>query len=120
MEKTAIETTDLARYIVNLIADKKGENIVLLDIRGQTLISDYFVLCSGNSERQLKAIAEGVSEGLAENYHLKPRHTEGTPSTGWILMDFADIIVHIFTPNTRAYYDLEGLWSEAQVLLKMQ
>jgi ribosome-associated protein len=120
MEKTAIETMELARHIVNLIADKKGENIVLLDIRGQTLISDYFILCSGNSERQLKAIADGIGESLAETLQIKPRHTEGAPSTGWILMDFADIIVHIFTPNTRAFYDLEGLWSEAQVLLKMQ
>ena len=120
MEKTAIETTELARYMVNLIADKKGENIVLLDIRKQALISDYFILCSGNSERQLKAIAEGISEGMAEAFQLKPRHREGAPATGWILMDFADIIVHIFTPNTRAFYDLEGLWSEAQVLLKMQ
>ena len=120
MENTAIETIELARRIVDLIADKKGEDIVLLDIRGQTLIADYFIICSGESERQLKAIVEGVTEGVKKDYRVSAHHVEGEASTGWVLIDYNDIIVHAFSPTVRDFYDLEGLWSEAPVLLKMQ
>jgi ribosome-associated protein len=116
------EIIDLARYIVDLIADKKGEDIVLLDIRGKTIIADFFVVCSGTSERQLKAIVEGVTTEVKKNYGIHPRAVEGNAETGWVLVDFADIIVHAFSPGTRAYYRLEDFWleHEATVLLKMQ
>jgi ribosome-associated protein len=120
MEDIAIEAVELAREIVDIIADKKGEDIVLLDIREQTLIADFFVICSANSERQLKAIVEGISDELRERHGIKPRYKEGDASTGWVLVDYSDVIIHAFSPETRAYYDLEGFWREAAVLLKMK
>jgi len=105
---------------VDLIADKKGEDIVLLDVRERTLIADYFVICSGTSERQLKAIVEGVTENVKKQYGRPARYVEGNPAGGWVLVDYQDVIVHIFSPDRRAFYDLEGFWSEAAVLLKMK
>jgi len=119
-EKRAIETVDLARYIVDLIADKKGEDIVLLDVRRQTIIADYFIICSGTSERQLKAISEGITEAVKQNHQVPAHRVEGKAEGGWVLIDYGDIIVHIFAPSVRAYYNLEELWHEAAVLLKMQ
>ena len=115
-----INTIEVARYMIDLIADKKGEDIVLLDIREQTLIADYFVICSGGSDRQLDAIVESIREAVKETYDLRPLYVEGEAETGWVLMDYGDIIVHAFSPDVRAYYDLEGFWSQASVLLKMQ
>ncbi len=119
-EKVTIETVDLARYIVDLIADKKGEDIVLLDVRRQTIIADYFIICSGTSERQLKAISEGITEAVKQNHQVPAYRVEGKAEGGWVLIDYGDIIVHIFAPSVRAYYNLEELWHEAAVLLKMQ
>ncbi len=117
-----IEMIELAHYIVDLIADKKGEDIVLLDIRERTIIADYFIVCSGNSERQLKAVVEEITEEVKKNHHISPRAVEGDAATGWVLIDYGDIVVHAFAPDTRRYYDLEGFWLEndAAILLKMQ
>jgi ribosome-associated protein len=120
LETVAVEAVGLAREIVDLIADKKGENIVLLDIRQQTLIADFFIICSAGSERQLKAIVEGIAEEVKKRHHILARHVEGEPRTGWVLIDYGDVIVHAFSPETRAYYDLEGFWRDAAILLKMQ
>jgi ribosome-associated protein len=115
-----IEIIELARYIVDQIADKKGEDIVLLDVRERTLIADYFVISSGTSERQLKAIVEGVTQNVKKQYRLSARYVEGDTSGGWVLIDYGDVIVHVFAPERRAFYDLEGFWYEAAVLLKMK
>ncbi|GAB4477837.1 MAG: ribosome silencing factor [Anaerolineae bacterium] len=120
MERTAIEPVDLARYIVDLIADKKGEQIVLMDIREHTVIADYFVICSGSSERQLKTIIDTIREEVKKNHQIQAHHVEGEAESGWVLIDYGDVIVHAFAPATRSYYDLEGLWKEAPILLKMQ
>lgn len=120
MEGFATEAVELARTIADIIADKKGEDIVLLDIREQTLIADFFVICSAGSERQLKAIVDGVTEEVHKRYDVKPRYVEGDAHTGWVLIDYSDVIVHAFLPDTRAYYDLEGFWHDASVLLKMK
>ena len=111
---------DLARRLVDAIEDKKGEDIVLMDIHAQALFADYFVLCSGDSERQLKAILDAIQETAAKEFRAHPRHVEGKPETGWMLLDFGDVIVHIFSPSQRDYYDLEGLWKEAPILLRVQ
>ena len=124
MEQTPItvEAIDLARHIIDMIADKKGEDIVLLDIHGQTLIADYFVLCSGTSERQIKAIIDGIRETIKKDYNKVPQNVEGESISGWMLMDYGDVVVHVFSPESRAYYDLEGFWleREAAVLVKIQ
>jgi ribosome-associated protein len=120
MEKTAIENIALARYIADQITDKKGEDIVLLDLRKLTVIADYFVICSGSSERQLKTLVDTVTEMVKKEHQILPHHVEGKTESGWVLIDFGDIIVHVFAPATREYYDLEGFWQEAPVIVKIQ
>ena len=93
---------------------------MLLDVRERTLIADYFVICSGTSDRQLKAIVDAITESVKKKYGLSARYVEGDPAGGWVLVDYRDVIVHIFAPERRAFYDLEGFWSEAAVLLKIQ
>lgn len=106
--------------MVDIVADKLAEDIVLLDIREQSIIADYFIICSGNSDRQLKAIANGIAEEMKKEHEIKPWYVEGQADTGWVLLDYGDVIVHAFSPEMRHYYDLEGLWNESPVLLKMQ
>ncbi len=104
-----------------MVEDKKAENIVLLDLRPDTVIADFFVICNGNSDRQLKALADHVRVGVKEKYNKLPYSVEGDPGSGWVLMDYGDIIVHLFLARERLYYDLEGLWrKEANVLLSIQ
>jgi ribosome-associated protein len=110
---------DLARRIVELAEDKKAADIVLLDLGGLTTMADYFVICSGGSERQLEAIANGVIGGLRDE-RIKPVGREGTSASHWVLVDFGSVIVHIFTPPERDYYSLEKHWSEARTVLRVQ
>lgn len=101
-------------------ADKKAEDVLLLDVSKQSAVTDYFVICSGTSERQLQAITEGITEQTRKQYHLKPREIEGDGSSGWLLLDYGDVIVHIFAPEKRDYYDLESLWHDAKVVVRVQ
>jgi ribosome-associated protein len=116
----ALETIEIARLIVDFIADRKGEDIVLLDLRKVSVITDYFVIASASSDRQLNAITDHVRDELKKNYQAMPLRVEGRGEDGWVLMDYGDVIVHLFSPAARAYYDLEGLWREGNVLLRMQ
>ena len=110
---------DLARRIVELAEDKKAADIVLLDLTGLTTVADYFVIASGGSERQLDAIAEGVISGMRdEKVHAFGR--EGTAASHWVLVDFGSVIVHVFTPPERDYYQLERHWAEAKTILRLQ
>ena len=110
---------ELARKIVELAEDKKAADIVLLDLTGLTTLADYFVICSGGSERQLDAIADGVIGGMRE-IGVRPIGREGTPDSHWILVDFGDVIVHAFTPPERDFYQLEKHWAEAKTILRVQ
>lgn len=110
---------DLARRIVELAEDKKAADIVLLDLTGLTTVADYFVIASGGSERQLDAIADGVISGMRdEKIHAFGR--EGTAASHWVLVDFGSVIVHVFTPPERDYYQLERHWNEAKTILRVQ
>jgi ribosome-associated protein len=100
---------EIARYA----SDKKAIDVVELDLRGVLGYTDYFLICSGNTGRQAKAIHDGILEGLKHEHELLPRRVEGSPQAGWILMDYLDVVVHIFTPETREFYRLEQLWGEA-------
>jgi ribosome-associated protein len=102
----------LAEEIGELAADKKAIDILVLDLRGVVGYADYFVICSGGTERQTKAIHDGIHLGLKERHGLLPRRVEGVTEARWILMDYLDVVVHVFTPETRAYYRLEQLWGE--------
>ena len=109
----------LARRIVELAEDKKAADIVLLDLAGLTTMADYFVICSGGSERQLEAIADGIIGGLRDE-RLRPIGREGTAASHWVLLDYGAVIVHIFTPPERDYYGLEKHWAEAKTILSVQ
>jgi ribosome-associated protein len=114
-----IPPLDLARRIVNLAEDKKAADIVLLDLRELTTLADYFVICSAGSERQLEAIADGVIEGLRGD-HVRPIGREGTSASHWVLVDYGSVIVHVFTPPDRDFYQLERRWSDAKTVLRVQ
>lgn len=92
----------------------------MLDLRPKTPITDYFIICNGSSDRQLKALAEYVREAVKEQFHALPYSVEGTSESGWILIDYGHVVVHLFLEAKRRYYDLEGLWREANVLLSIQ
>jgi ribosome-associated protein len=110
---------DLARRIVELAEDKKAADIVLLEIAPLTTVADYLVICSGGSERQLDAIADGIAEGLkAEGFRILAR--EGAPDSHWILLDAGAVVVHVFAPPERDFYALERLWAEAKTVLRVQ
>jgi nicotinate-nucleotide adenylyltransferase len=110
---------DVARRIVELAGDKKAADIILLDLSGLTTVADAFVICSGGSERQLDAIADGVIEGMRAE-RIRPIGREGTASSHWVLVDFGSVVVHVFTPPERDYYSLEKHWSEARTVLRVQ
>jgi len=117
--QTDAEAQQLARRIVDLASDKKAADIVLLDIHGLTTLADYFVICSGQSERQLGAIADGIVEGLRDE-GVRPIGREGTANAHWLLLDYGGVIAHIMAPPERDFYQLEKLWSEAPLLLRLQ
>ena len=106
----------MAHRAVDLAADKKASDIVLLDVRGQTTMTDYFVICSGASDRQLNAIADGIIVGLKEDGD-PPLSREGDAGSHWLLVDFGGVIVHVMSKPEREFYQLEKLWSEASLLL---
>src|SRR5437763_6884273 len=103
----------IAESIGEYAADRKALDIVQLDLRGTIGYTDYFVICSGRTDRQTKAIHDAIHSGMKSEHGLLPRRVEGLPQARWILMDYLDVIVHVFTPETRAYYRLEPVWGEA-------
>lgn len=115
-----LEPIELARKIVDTLADSKGEDILLLDIHDVTVAADYFVLCNGASERQLGALRSNVREDIKQEMDRIPLRIEGTPSSGWILMDYGSVVVHLFIPELRAFYDLEDLWRDGRVVVRIQ
>ncbi|MDL2334954.1 MAG: ribosome silencing factor [Chloroflexota bacterium] len=115
----AAEALTLARRIVELASDKKASDIVLLEIGGLTTLADYFVICSGQSERQLGAIVDGIAAALRDE-GIKPVGREGSSGAHWMLIDFGSVIVHVMAPPERDYYQLEKLWAAAPLLVRLQ
>ena len=99
--------------VVRAALDKKASDVVVLDLRNTPAFTDFFILCSGQSTRQVKAIADGVEEALRAA-KIRPAHVEGYQRAEWILLDYFTFIVHVFTPQTRAFYSLERLWGDAE------
>ncbi len=108
-----MRSQELLREVSRYAADKKASDVVELDLRGVLSYTDFFLICSGNTGRQAKAIHDAILEGLKREHDTLPRRVEGSGQTGWILMDYLDVVVHIFTPETREFYRLEKLWGEA-------
>ena len=107
-----MESLELAHKVVDILSDKQAEDIVLLDSREVCSFADYFVISTGESTRQINALSAAVSEALKGEGRL-PSHVEGTAESGWILLDYGDVIVHIFAPFERDYYQLDKFWETA-------
>ncbi len=93
--------------------DKKAEHVLVLDLRGLVTFADFFVICSGTSEPHLKAIAGEIQQKLREEHGTRPHNVDGYPMSQWIVIDFSDVLVHIFHTDKRSFYSLEDLWSDA-------
>jgi ribosome-associated protein len=103
----------LAELVAGYAADVKAIDLVELDLRDVLGYTDYFVICSGNTDRQTKAIHDRIHQGMKNEHRVLPRRVEGLAEARWILMDYLDVVVHVFTPDAREFYRLEQLWGEA-------
>ncbi len=117
-EVNALEPNELAHLIVDIISDKKGADIILLDTRAVSTIADYLILATGESERQLKAIAGEIQKQLKQ-HRVYALGAEGKSESGWVLLDYANVIIHLFSPAMRDYYLLEELHAGAPVVVRM-
>jgi ribosome-associated protein len=115
-----LETLDLVRDVLTVIEDKKGSDILVLDIREISLLADCFVICTAETSRQLKAIADSLIPEMKNRGLLALGGTEGSLDSGWVLVDFGDIVVHLFSPQQRDFYALDKLWKDAKVVVHIQ
>lgn len=104
--------------ICNILSDKKAKNIVYIDVEKKTSLCEYFVIAGGTSKTQVKALAENLEEKLDKEYGMKPRRQDGIKEGRWAVIDYADVIVHIFGDEERDFYNLERLWEEGQNLIR--
>ncbi len=107
--KSFVKDHILIKKVVDLALDKKAEDLVVLDVRGISSITDYMIICHGNSEPQVKAITDSIRKGTPQ----KPKHLEGYDKQNWVLIDYFDIIIHVFNKEQREYYSLDRLWADA-------
>lgn len=114
-----LKSIDVARKAVEACSEKQASNIVLLDAREVCSFADFFVICTGDSNRQIRAIIEEVEHSLKETGVI-PSHQEGTVDSGWLLLDYGDVIVHVFAKPERDYYQLDELWKEASPVIRIQ
>ncbi len=114
-----LEGIDLARKIVEIASDKQAIDISLLDVKSICNFADYFVLCSCDADRQIDALAEEITRVMKQE-NVYPLHREGTPESGWVLIDYNDVIVHILSPQEREYYRLDELWKQANPVVRIQ
>lgn len=116
MAKKTVSTDELISVIIKGIDEVKGENIQLLDLRGiENTVCDYFIICSGNSNTQVNAISGSVQKVVSKELKDKPWHIEGQGNSEWVLMDYVNVVVHIFQKNVREFYDIESLWGDAVI-----
>ena len=110
---THLPVNELAQIAVEAVLSKKGYDIVIMDMRAVSGVADLFIICSGSSDLQIKAIVEAVRMSIKEQAQELPWHTEGMSSMQWVLLDYVDLVVHVFNEEKRAFYDLERLWGDA-------
>ena len=116
MLKSAVAEAQLVEQIIDSIAGVSGRDVKVLDLRNiENAVADFFVIATGDSRTQVDAIAGSIERDTGRNLKQKPWHVEGSQQSEWILIDYASVVVHVFQPQTRAYYDLEGLWCDAEV-----
>ena len=115
-KKKKITSAVLAEMIIKGIQEKKGKDIVCLDLRNiDNSVSDFFVICEGTSTTQVEAIARSIEETVTKSAGEKPWHSEGKENAEWILMDYVSVVVHVFQNEVRSFYNLEGLWADAEI-----
>ena len=114
-----LNALELAHTIVESLESKKGEDILLLDIKEIASFTDYFVVCTGTSDRMLDALAEAALEDVRKQ-HRKHGRKQGEAREGWVVVDYGDVVVHLFSPDQRTYYSLEEFWKDGRVVLKLQ
>ena len=114
----SLEPIEKARKAVEVASDTQAEDIHLLDISKVSSFADYFVICNGGSGRQIDAICDEIDRVLSQDAS-PPHHKEGSASSGWVLLDFGDVVVHIFSPEQREYYQLDSLWKRASTVLRV-
>lgn len=120
LQEESLDSNTLARQIVDIVEDKQASDIVLLDIREQTSIADYFIIATVDNERQAKAVEDDVLQRMRREQNIRPLGLEGLDNKGgWALLDYGDVIVHLFTEEARSFYNLEELWSKASVVMKV-
>jgi len=113
-EKT--ESAMLADIVINAIYEKKGEQVVKIDMRPiNSPIADFFIVCQGSNRTQVEAIADSINEEVNKAIGVRPSHLEGRENAEWMLIDYFDVVVHIFQPETRSFYKLESLWADADI-----
>lgn len=115
-----MQPEEIALAVAEYASDKKAEDIVQLDLRDFISYTDFFVICTGRSDRQVKAIHDGIHFGMKDQHGMLPARVEGVTQATWILMDYGDVLVHVFTPEMRELYRLEQLWGEAPSLALAQ
>jgi ribosome-associated protein len=113
-------TADLARQVIDVLAERQAEDIVLLDIAKVCDFADFFVIATGQNVRQLQTLQAYLATDLAAESGVSPTHQEGAADSGWILLDYGDLVVHLFSPVQRDYYDLEALWSKGTEVVRLQ
>lgn len=116
-----LDSNTLARQIIDIVEDKQAADIVMLDVKAMTSIADYFIIATMDNERQAKAIEDEMLQKLRIEQNIRPLSMQGIESNsgGWVLLDYGDVIVHLFTEEMRRYYNLEELWNKANVVLKV-
>ena len=119
MTQTELQPADLAQRIADLLSDRQAEDIVLMDISKVSTFTDYFVIATANNPRQMNALIESLDRDLRDD-GIRPRRKEGAPDSGWVLIDFGDAIVHLFSKEQRAYYQLETLWAQGVSIVHLQ
>jgi ribosome-associated protein len=116
MAKKSVSTDELISVIIKGIDDVKGENIQLLDLREiENTVCDYFIICSGNSNTQVNAISGSIQKVVSKEIKDKPWHIEGQGNAEWVLMDYVNVVVHVFQKHVRDFYDIESLWGDAKI-----
>ncbi len=115
MQKKQAETDQLITQIILGIEDVKGQDIEILDLRDiENTVCDYFIICNGTSNTQVNAIVNSIQKSVGKSLKEKPWHVEGSENAEWILMDYIDVVVHVFQKHIREFYDIEGLWGDAK------
>ena len=116
MTKQISDPDQLIALIIDGIEDVKGKNISILDLRSiENTVCDYFIICDGNSNTQVNAIVNSIQKKVSKAAHEKPCHIEGTENAEWILMDYINVVIHVFQKHKREYYDIENLWGDAKI-----